>query len=784
MAIQQATLTSPDKKFKTVVNVGSSEASQLQSKGWGLGDAGLNIISFNQALTQGGNLAPTPAPTAPAAGQAPTAPTPTAPTPAAPAPQGQQPVPQPQVPVAPQATAPPAPAVQPTQPAQNVGTIPFIPGLNEAQIQSINNLVASGRQFNPTDLANWNYATNNAPVPGSQPTQTNAPAASVDLNNLNTQVEPDTSAEFDLSSFDTSEDGLTSDPITTSLLAQYGIKPPAATGNPVQDYASTYNQLLTSMGLTDIKSEFNRVQKEYSALQNELNDKISGINDDPWLAEGVRVGQIKRMQDRYQGKLQILNDQQKLYDSLYQQGVQQAQYVANAAFQQQQFNSQQAFNIAELALKEQEARASLQSAKLRDKLAIAQEMRMVAAQDSEDAQRTTTNSLNSLKTLADMFGGSIFDNLSTAEKRKWEESAGLPKGTLDYLGQTIEQQRLAADLLKNSTTINNGKLVTINGKNYIQNQDGSFSEPSLPDAIPTGEKVQKATDVIDQIDAILNNPNLNSAIGPVDSQWPSILRSGARNDVDAAIQQLIAGVAIENLSLLKGPMSDKDVAFIKQASSGLNTNMSEEGFRNRLLQLRSKFEEIRGKATTEDSGTTGTTLPALNKTYSSLDKLLSERPEYQSYVVQQINQGNDEAAILRSLSTGKPITFNSGMGGTPTAQNIQLGSRLAQVNNNPGNLRFAGQTGATQGQGGFARFPSPQAGYQALLNQIKLDASRNLTLSQFVNKYAPPSENDTKLYIQQMSKATGASPSTPLKNIDLNTLGKAMALKESSTRVS
>lgn len=113
---------------------------------------------------------------------------------------------------------------------------------------------------------------------------------------------------------------------------------------------------------------------------------------------------------------------------------------------------------------------------------------------------------------------------------------------------------------------------------------------------------------------------------------------------------------------------------------------------------------------------------------------------------------------------------------------IKIGSRLALVNNNPGNLRFVGQAGATQGEGGFARFSSPQAGVKALQNQIKLDASRGLTLNQFINKYAPPTENDTNLYLKQMIEWTGAQPNTPLKQIDLNTLSRAIAMKESSTK--
>ena len=71
--------------------------------------------------------------------------------------------------------------------------------------------------------------------------------------------------------------------------------------------------------------------------------------------------------------------------------------------------------------------------------------------------------------------------------------------------------------------------------------------------------------------------------------------------------------------------------------------------------------------------------------------------------------------------------------------------QLAALNNNPGNLRFAHQTGALQGVGGFARFETPEAGYRAMADQVRLDAGRGYTLEQYITKYAPPSENDTAL---------------------------------------
>jgi len=120
---------------------------------------------------------------------------------------------------------------------------------------------------------------------------------------------------------------------------------------------------------------------------------------------------------------------------------------------------------------------------------------------------------------------------------------------------------------------------------------------------------------------------------------------------------------------------------------------------------------------------------------------------------------------------------------SPVSVTIPASSRLSFVNNNPGNLRFAGQTGAVQGEGGFAKFPSPQAGVKALENQIKLDISRGLTLADFIKKFAPPTENNTSHYIKVIANATSSSPSTKLSQIDINKLLRAIANHESGTKI-
>lgn len=84
---------------------------------------------------------------------------------------------------------------------------------------------------------------------------------------------------------------------------------------------------------------------------------------------------------------------------------------------------------------------------------------------------------------------------------------------------------------------------------------------------------------------------------------------------------------------------------------------------------------------------------------------------------------------------------------------LPLGLRL----NNPGNLRFAGQAGATLGTGGFARFGSPAAGLAAMARQLSLYGSRGIdTISGIVNKYAPAGDhNNVPAYIAAVSKSLG-----------------------------
>lgn len=98
-------------------------------------------------------------------------------------------------------------------------------------------------------------------------------------------------------------------------------------------------------------------------------------------------------------------------------------------------------------------------------------------------------------------------------------------------------------------------------------------------------------------------------------------------------------------------------------------------------------------------------------------------------------------------------------------------------NNNPGNLNFAGQAGATKegGENGrFAVFESMRDGISALYKQIQLYFSRGVnTIESVVNKYAPAGDNNNvQAYIKQLVGATGKQEDEKLSGEDTETVFK------------
>ena len=112
----------------------------------------------------------------------------------------------------------------------------------------------------------------------------------------------------------------------------------------------------------------------------------------------------------------------------------------------------------------------------------------------------------------------------------------------------------------------------------------------------------------------------------------------------------------------------------------------------------------------------------------------------------------------------------------------ELNSR-PQRNSNPGDLSWGSEAkafGATHGDPRFAVFPNAVTGWKALQSWLAIPAKFNAsgelvggylgaTLEQAINRFAPPTENQTSIYVQTVCKNTGLTPSSRLTSFLLET---------------
>ena len=94
------------------------------------------------------------------------------------------------------------------------------------------------------------------------------------------------------------------------------------------------------------------------------------------------------------------------------------------------------------------------------------------------------------------------------------------------------------------------------------------------------------------------------------------------------------------------------------------------------------------------------------------------------------------------------------------------GPNRPQRNNNPGNLEYHAWMGERYGarlEDGshprFAWFPSADTGFAALNDLLKSPAYARMSIAQAINRYAPPTENNTAGYVEHVCRWTGLNPS-------------------------
>jgi len=149
---------------------------------------------------------------------------------------------------------------------------------------------------------------------------------------------------------------------------------------------------------------------------------------------------------------------------------------------------------------------------------------------------------------------------------------------------------------KDRTTDSDGKYVTIDGKTMWDDGSGNLSDPKLPGgkSTVTPQMVNNASTAIANINEVLKHPGFSDAVG-AKSFWQNPLGLFGTDPIagtEAAgalekIKSFIGSETLKNMGLIKGVLSDSDMALLKSASTqGLSEDISEKDFINIARKLK------------------------------------------------------------------------------------------------------------------------------------------------------------------------------------------------------
>jgi len=106
----------------------------------------------------------------------------------------------------------------------------------------------------------------------------------------------------------------------------------------VGQVASVYDQVYDRIGISSLKEQIEKFNKQLLDLRNEKTDKASDINNNPWYTEGKRVGELRRLDEKYEQREANLLGYLQLAEGLLNTGLNQANAMISDVMQLQSQN--------------------------------------------------------------------------------------------------------------------------------------------------------------------------------------------------------------------------------------------------------------------------------------------------------------------------------------------------------------------------------------------------------------------------------------------------------------
>lgn len=231
--------------------------------------------------------------------------------------------------------------------------------------------------------------------------------------------------------------------------------------------------------------------------------------------------------------------------------------------------------------------------------------------DSVGADSTQTRGrLNMLRKDPERFM-SVTEGMAAAiapeQYNAWKKSRpSTPEPMTEYQAQNLADKRENTKLRAMEADLRRQQQAAASESNELKRQqlEATVAEKELKvqeqrQKVETSKKTadmgkQNALEAATIAEELLQDPGLDRIVGQVQARLPTM--SGESQDVINKANRLQSLLTVDNLKLMSGVLTDRDIAFLTNVASGLNITDSgilgsEKGVRDRLQQISTKIRQ-------------------------------------------------------------------------------------------------------------------------------------------------------------------------------------------------
>lgn len=311
-----------------------------------------------------------------------------------------------------------------------------------------------------------------------------------------------------------------------------------AYGKPAKTTVDMYRELYEMSDLKGIKESVKKLDDEIASKRADLVTATGELLNNPWLSQASRTGRLRNLNTIAMADIENTLAQKQQYLDLYDDGISEIEKeitrsVFDTGLDRDLSVDKLNYLLTEAERDETFAKRAVEQRALRYVPDFLQNMPQEGAEDF---------TLSENDTRFDARGNIIAKGAGV----------GVAKG---------------------------GKLVNINGVNYIDNGDGTFSLPNLPETPVNPATVQSLDDKLNLIDSILTSDGMGGAVGAygVGRFTPFSADKDARKEFAANVNRLVDQETLDTLLQLKkqggslGAVSEKELAILQNAATNFKT---------------------------------------------------------------------------------------------------------------------------------------------------------------------------------------------------------------------